>query len=106
MKALSYVFLAVCVGVLAFTIQRVTQAPARITVELVPGPPRPKVSPGEAGIDAAGLAAAVEYAGARRTHALLVARGGHLVFGKDWDDMSLDTEVALTGFTLSQLRTV
>ncbi len=98
MKALSYVFLAVCVGVLAFSIQRVTRAPARTFVELVPGPPQPKVSPGEAGIDAAGLTAAVEYAGARRTRALLVARGGHLVFEKYWDDTTLDTEVELPGF--------
>jgi CubicO group peptidase (beta-lactamase class C family) len=98
MKARSYVFLAVCVGVLAFSIHRFTQVPARVVVELAPGPPQPKVSPAEAGIDAAGLAAAVEYAGARRTRALLVGRGGHLVFEKYWDDTTLDSEVELSGF--------
>jgi CubicO group peptidase (beta-lactamase class C family) len=99
MKSLAYVFLAACLGVLAFGIYRFTQAPARLVVELTPGPPRPKVSPEEAGIDPAGLAAAVEYAGARRTRALLVARGGHLVFEKYWDATTLDSEVELTGFT-------
>lgn len=99
MKALIYGFLAASLGVLAFAIYRFTQPPARIVVELTPGPPRPKVSPAEAGLDPAGLAAAVEYAGARRTRALLVARGGHLVFEKYWDDTTLDSEVELTGFT-------
>jgi CubicO group peptidase (beta-lactamase class C family) len=99
MKALAYLFLAACVGVLAFSIHGFTQGPARVIVELVPGPPQPKVSPEEAGIDATGLAAAVEYAGARRTRALLVGRGGHLVFEKYWDDTTLDSEVALSGFT-------
>jgi CubicO group peptidase (beta-lactamase class C family) len=98
-KNLWYVFLAVCLGVLAAGIYRFTQEPARIVVELVPGPPLPKVSPGEAGLDPAGLAAAVEYAGARRTRALLVARGGHMVFEKYWGDTTLDTEVELSGFT-------
>jgi CubicO group peptidase (beta-lactamase class C family) len=99
MKALSYLFLAVCIGVLAYSIHRFTEGPTRVVVELTPGPPRPKVSPGEAGIDVAGLVAAVEYAGARRTHALLVGRGGHLVFEKYWGDMTLDSEVELSGFT-------
>jgi CubicO group peptidase (beta-lactamase class C family) len=99
MKNLSYVFLAACIAVLAFSVHRVTQGPARVVVELMPGPPQPKVSPGEAGLDPAGLAAAVEYAGARRTSALLVARGGHLVFEKYWDQTTLDTEVELSGFT-------
>jgi CubicO group peptidase (beta-lactamase class C family) len=99
MRSLAYVFLAASLSVLAFGIYRFTQAPARIVVELTPGPPRPKVSPEEAGLDPAGLAAAVEYAGARRTRALLVARGGHLVFEKYWDDATLDSEVELTGFT-------
>lgn len=99
MKVLSYLFLAACLGVLAFSIHGFTRGPPRVVVELVPGPPPPRVSPEEAGIDAAGLAAAMEYAGARRTHALLVGRGGHLVFEKYWDDMTLDSEVELGGFT-------
>ncbi len=99
MKSLAYVFLAVCLGVLVFSIHHFTQQPARIAVDLTPGPPRPKVSPEEAGLDSGALAAAVEYAGAHRTRALLVTRGGHLVFEKYWDDSTLDTEVELTGFT-------
>jgi CubicO group peptidase (beta-lactamase class C family) len=99
MKALAYVFLAACLAVLAFGIHRFTRAPERIVVELTAGPPRPKVTPQEAGLDPAGLAAAVEYAGARRTRALLVARGGHIVFEKYWDESTLDSEVELTGFT-------
>jgi CubicO group peptidase (beta-lactamase class C family) len=99
MKTLSILFLAICLGVLAFSVHRFARGPEPVVVELVPGPPQPKVSPGEAGIDAAALAAAVEYAGARRTRALLVGRGGHLVFEKYWDDTTLDTEVELSGFT-------
>jgi CubicO group peptidase (beta-lactamase class C family) len=100
MKTLSILFLAICLGVLAFSVHRFARGPEPVVVELVPGPPQPKVSPGEAGIDAAALAAAVDYAGARRTRALLVGRGGHLVFEKYWDeDTTLDTEVELSGFT-------
>jgi CubicO group peptidase (beta-lactamase class C family) len=66
---------------------------------MTPGPPQPKVSPAEAGIDMAGIQAAVDYAGARNTRALIIGHGGHIVFEKYWDDSSLETPVDLSGFT-------
>jgi CubicO group peptidase (beta-lactamase class C family) len=71
----------------------------RIVVAMTPGPPQPKVSPAEAGIDMAGIQAAVDYAGARNTRALIIGQGGHIVFEKYWDDSSLETPVDLSGFT-------
>jgi CubicO group peptidase (beta-lactamase class C family) len=74
-------------------------APPRITVKLIPGPHQPKVPPEEAGLAMAGIQAAVDYAGARNTRALVIAQGGHIVFEKYWDGTSLDTPVDLSGFT-------
>ncbi len=71
----------------------------RIVVAMTPGPIQPKVSPAEAGIDMAGIQAAVDYAGARNTRALVIGHGGHIVFEKYWDDTTLDTPVDLSGFT-------
>ena len=47
----------------------------------------------------AGIQAAVDYAGARNTRALVIGHGGHIVFEKYWDDTTLDTPVDLSGFT-------
>ena len=41
---------------------------------------------------------AVDYAGARNTRALVVGRGGHIVFEKYWGDTTLDTPVRAAGF--------
>jgi len=71
----------------------------RIVVAMPPGPPQPKVSAAEAGIDMAGIQAAVDYAGARNTRALVIGHGGHIVFEKYWDESTLDTLVDLSGFT-------
>jgi CubicO group peptidase (beta-lactamase class C family) len=71
----------------------------RVVVAMPPGPQQPKVSPGEAGIDMAGIQAAVDYAGARNTRALVIGHGGHIVFEKYWDDTTLDTPVDLSGFS-------
>jgi len=71
----------------------------RIVVAMTPGPVQPKVSPAEAGIDMAGIQAAVDYAGVRNTRALVIGHGGHIVFEKYWDDTTLDTAVDLSGFT-------
>ena len=68
-------------------------------VAMPAGPPQPKVSPAEAGIDMAGIQAAVDYAGARNTRALVIGHGGHIVFEKYWDDTTLDSPVDLSGFT-------
>lgn len=64
-----------------------------------PGPPQPKVSPSEAGIDAESIAIAVDYASRRNTRALVIGHGGHIVFEKYWDESSLETSVDLPGFT-------
>jgi CubicO group peptidase (beta-lactamase class C family) len=71
----------------------------RITVRLAPGPPQPKISPEEAGIALVGIQAAVDYAAARHTRALVIGHGGHIVFEKYWDGSTLETAVDLSGFT-------
>jgi CubicO group peptidase (beta-lactamase class C family) len=70
---------------------------ARVVVQLVPQPDQPRVSPEEAGIDAAALHEAVTYAAERNTRALVVAHGGHIAFEKYWGDTRFDSPVE-TGF--------
>jgi CubicO group peptidase (beta-lactamase class C family) len=65
--------------------------PSPVIVSLTPGPPQPRVSLAEAGMDPQAIEAAVAYAGARGTRALLVGHGGHVVFEKYWDGASADT---------------
>ena len=77
----------------------VAYAEPRVVVALPPGPRQPKVSPAEAGIDMAGIQAAVDYAGTRNTRALVIGQGGHIVFEKYWDGTTLDSSVDLSGFT-------
>src|SRR5688572_3106045 len=64
-----------------------------VVVNLTPGPAQPRVSLPEAGLDPQALEAAVAYAGARNTRALLVGRGGHVVFEKYWEGTTADTPV-------------
>ena len=66
---------------------------SQVVVGLVPGPPQPRVSPGEAGLDPAALEVAAEYAGKRNTHALIVGHGGHIVYEKYWNGTTNDTPV-------------
>jgi CubicO group peptidase (beta-lactamase class C family) len=68
-----------------------------VTVQLAPQPSQPRVSPAEAGIDAAALEAAADFAGKHGTHALVVGRNGHIVFEKYWQDTNFETPVD-TGF--------
>jgi CubicO group peptidase (beta-lactamase class C family) len=77
----------------------VVQQEPRVRVAIEPGPQQPRVSPAEAGIDMTGIQAAVDYAGTRNTRALLIGRGGHIVFEKYWDGSTLDTLIDLSGFT-------
>ncbi len=77
----------------------VAYAEPRRAFALTAGPPQPRVPPGEAGIDASGLAAAVEYAAVRNTRALIVGRGGHIVFEKYWGDATADSTVDASEFT-------
>ncbi len=79
--------------------ESVAYAEPRISVTAEPGPPQPKVSPSEAGIDMVAIEEAVDYAATRDTRALVIGQGGHIVFEKYWDDSSLDTPVDLSGFT-------
>ena len=66
---------------------------------LPPGPPQPKVSPAEAGIDPAGIERSrATTPGARNTRALVIGHGGHIVFEKYWDDTTFDTPVDVPGF--------
>jgi len=71
----------------------------RIDVKMPEGPPQPKVSPAEAGINMQGIQAVLDYAGERNTRALIIGHGGHIAFEKYWDDSTLDTPVELSGFT-------
>lgn len=68
-----------------------------IVIHQVPGPPQPRVPYTEEGFDPAAMAAAEKYAAARNTTALLVGRGGHVVYEKYWHGASADTVVE-TGF--------
>lgn len=69
-----------------------------IVVNLPAGPDQPKVMPAEAGIDPLAIDEAVQYAGVRNTRALVIGRGGHIVFEKYWDDTTLATPVEVAGF--------
>jgi hypothetical protein len=80
-----------------FTLRFVDREGKPVTVHLQPQPSQPRVSPGEAGIDAAALNAAADFAGAHRTRALVVGRNGHIVFEKYWGDTGFDSMVE-TGF--------
>lgn len=80
--------------VIAFVAYRLlTQAPPDIVVPLEAGPAQPRVSSGEGGIDPAAIELAVDYAGKRNSSALVIARGGHIVFEKYWGDTTADTAV-------------
>jgi len=66
---------------------------APVLVNMLAGPPQPRVSIGEAGFDPAVIQAAVAYAEKHHSSALLVGRGGHIVFEKYWGGTSYDTPV-------------
>src|SRR6478609_3831997 len=66
---------------------------APVIVKLEAGPAQPRVPPGEAGIDPAAINAAVDYAGKHHSSALLIGRGGHVVFEKYWGTANFDTPV-------------
>jgi len=81
------------VGLLAIFLN-VDRKPEPVVVKLNAGPAQPRLPVGEAGLDPAALANAVEYADQRRTSALVVGRGGHIVFEKYWNGTTFDTPVA------------
>ena len=99
MKKLGILALVVVLAAAAFALYRFGHSDAgRIVVKLEAGPPQPKISPGEAGIDPAAIQLAVDYAGKRNTSALVIARNGHIVFEKYWGDTTLDTSIATDHF--------
>ena len=99
MKNLGILALIVLLAAVAFAWYRFGNSDAdRIVVKLVPGPPQPKISPGEAGIDPAAIQLAVDYAGKRNTSALVIGRNGHIVFEKYWGDTTLDSSISTDHF--------
>jgi hypothetical protein len=99
MKKFGMLALIVVLAAAAFVVYRYRDAePERIVVTLVPGPPQPKVSLAEAGIDPAAVELAVDYAGKRKTSALVIGRNGHIVFEKYWGGTTLDTQLANSNF--------
>jgi CubicO group peptidase (beta-lactamase class C family) len=84
---------------LAFMWFRSSARPEPVHVTLTPGPPQPRVTPEEAGIDPRAIEAAVSYAGERNTRALVIGHGGHVVFEKYWGDTTADTPLQISGFT-------
>jgi len=94
MKKFGILALLVVLAVAAFALYRYRWSePARIVVKLVPGPPTPRISASEAGIDPAAIQLAVDYAGKRNTSALVIGRNGHIVFEKYWGDTTPDTSI-------------
>jgi beta-lactamase family protein len=99
MKKLGIVGLVVALAVIAFALYRFRDTHAeRIVVKLVPGPPQPKIPLTEAGIDPAAVELAVDYAGKRKTSALVIGRNGHIVFEKYWGETTLDTPLPMSNF--------
>jgi CubicO group peptidase (beta-lactamase class C family) len=101
MKKFAFAIGIVAAAVLAFALLRrdAEPEPEPVRITITPGPPQPRVSLAEAGIDPQVIEAAVQYAGARNTRALVVGRGGHIVFEKYWGETSAETPVQLSGFT-------
>jgi CubicO group peptidase (beta-lactamase class C family) len=61
----------------------------------------PRVDPALEQLDAGALRAAADYAGPRRTTALIVARHGHIVFEHYWDNQRFDAMTDLGDFSTS-----
>jgi len=91
---LAYVFTAVAmvmVGLYLFLLKGGEAQP--VVVHLSPGPSQPRVSLGEAGIDPRAMELVAAWAGDRNSTALVVARAGHIVFEKYWDETGFDSPV-------------
>ena len=94
MTRLGYIGISVGLALAVMLVYRFAGRHAEpVVVTLVPGPPQPRVSPEEAGIDPVAIESAVAYAGERGTRALLIGRGGHLVFEKYWNGTTADSLV-------------
>lgn len=73
-------------------------APAE-TIEGNEGGEPPRADPNLEQLEPAALREAAEYAGARRTTALIVARRGHIVFEQYWDNQRFDAIADLGDFS-------
>ena len=99
MKKFGILVLVVLLAAAALFLYRFSAGESdRIVVKLVPGPPQPKVSLGEAGIDPAAVQLAVDYAGKHNTSALVIGRNGHIVFERYWGGTTLDTTISRNEF--------
>lgn len=94
MKKLVIAALVVLVLIGAFAAFKLaTHRAPPIVVPIAAGPAQPRVSAAEGGIDSEAIQLAVDYAGERNTSALVIARGGHIVFEKYWGGTTASTPV-------------
>jgi hypothetical protein len=99
MKKFGVLVLIVALAASVFALYRFREMePERIVVKLEPGPPTPRISAAEAGVDPAAIQLAVDYAARRKTSALVIGRNGHIVFEKYWGDTTADTSVSTDHF--------
>ncbi len=68
-------------------------------VKGAPGKALPKTSPQAAGIDPAALAAAADYAGARKSDALIVVKDGAIVYERYWNGVGPTSRMKAHSFT-------
>ncbi len=95
-KLFAMVAVALCLlGIAYATFVRKKGEP--VPVHLKAEPAQPRVSPDEGGVALVGLEAAATYAADRNTRALVVGRGGHIIYEKYWGDTGFDSVVD-TGF--------
>jgi CubicO group peptidase (beta-lactamase class C family) len=73
--------------------------PPRREVAQVAGPPQPRLSLAEAGVDPESVDVAMRYAETRNTSALIIGVNGHLVYEKYWSGTTLASAVDLSEFT-------
>lgn len=99
MMRLAYVFMAIAAVMAGLFLFLMKGEETRVVlVPLTPGPSQPRVPLGEAGMDPTALERATAWAAQRNSTALVVARGGHIVFEKYWGDTNFDSAVE-PGFT-------
>jgi CubicO group peptidase (beta-lactamase class C family) len=84
----------IVIAALGYTWYRVRPSGGQsVVVRLTPEASQPRVPLGEAGLDPAAVQEAADYAGRRRSSALIIGRGGHIVFEKYWGSAAFDAPV-------------
>jgi CubicO group peptidase (beta-lactamase class C family) len=84
---------------LAFVACERSASADRIVMPLTPGPAQPKVSAAEGGIEQAGIDLAQRFADERQARALVIARGGHVVYENYGDGFGYEAELRFDGLT-------